>query len=152
MKAFIKSIQDLFQQPSLRFSLVSQTADSLNSDSSRNFKTSFQNFFVAKDFSQRASFFFRVDGSQEYENEILEPKVEKRVKKEKVVKVVVEKKSETQEINYSTGIKYAFKFLVFPLVFGWILIETMYEFIVDSEDEISTTIELPVSRENSYHP
>lgn len=152
MKAFISSIQDLFQQRRLSLFSVSQTADSLNSDSSRNFKTSFQNFFVAKDFSQRASFFFRVDGSQEYENEILEPKVEKRVKKEKVVKVVVEKKSETQEINYSTGIKYAFKFLVFPLVFGWILIETMYEFIVDSEDEISTTIELPVSRENSYHP
>ena len=151
MKAFIDSIQQIIQQPRLSLHSVFQTADSLNSKGSHDLKTSFQNFFVARDFAQRASYFFRVEGSQEYESEVTEQKEEKKVKREKVLKVVVEKKVEVQDINYSNGIKYVLKFLVFPLVFSWILIETIYEFIVDSDEEISPETEIAVSKENSYH-
>ena len=130
MKAIIESLQHLFQQPRYAFQ-SSLIASSSIPEGEKSEPTSRRHFFVAKDFSKQASYFFRVEGSQEYESEVIEKKDKK---KEKAVKVSVEKKVEIQEINYSVGIKSVFKLLVFPLVFCWIILETAFEFIIDSDE------------------
>lgn len=118
MKAFIDSIQQIIQHPRLRFHpcLIALSSDGkemsgLNSN---------QLFFIAKDFSKQASYFFRVESNQEYVDE-----------KEEVKKI----RTHTIDLNYSVGLKRLGKWVVFPLVFCWIVMETAFEFIVDSHDD-----------------
>lgn len=111
-----------------------------NSENGTTKMTGFQNFFVAKDFSKQASYFFRVDSSQEYVAEKEELKKERR-------------QLSTKDLKYSVGLKRIGKILVFPLVFCWIILETAFEIIVDSdEDEVTVAKEkvIEAPKGNSY--
>ena len=122
MKAIIESIQQTFQQPRYAFqpSLIALSSTNETGITELNSR---QSFFVAKEFSKQASYFFRVDSSQEY---VSEPEEIKKVKRVSVQSI---------DLNYSQGLKRIGKWIVFPLVFCWIILETAFEFIIDSDEE-----------------
>ncbi len=140
MNVFIDYIKQTIQQPSFSFqpclvALSTDGKDSLEPNSS-------QSFFVAKEFSKQASYFFRVESSPEYVTEVEVKRKEK-------------KGSSTIALNYSVGLKRIAKIVVFPIVFSWFVVETLFEFIVDSDqEEIQGTTEKVIlaSKENSYQP
>lgn len=137
MKAIIDYIKQTIQLPHLAFQ---PSITAFNSCSEPIQRHANRSFFVAKEFSKQASYFFRVDSSQEY---AAEPEV---VEKER-------KQLPTIDLNYSVGLKRVGKIIIFPLVFCWIILETAFEFIVDSdEDEVTVKQEKisEVVKGNSY--
>jgi hypothetical protein len=139
MKAICDYLQQFIQQPQWNLQPSLSIFTSANEPTKLRLN---QSFFVAKDFTKQASYFFRVDSSQEYENET---EVERKVRKP----------ISTIDLNYSVGLKRIAKWLVFPLVFCWIVLETAFEIIVDSDED-----DIPVKQEkiiappkvNSYEP
>lgn len=155
MKAILDYIHQAIQLPRLAF--TTSFIAFANTEKPVNLKSN-QSFFVAKDFAKHASYFFRIDSSQEEENEVI--KEEKKPKPKtvntiKMDKTVNETKTDSQDLNYSSGLKYVFKLLIFPVVFCWIILETAFEFIVDSDEEeisIKEETKISASGENSYQP
>lgn len=134
MRLIFDYLKQLLPQPKFGFQPSFPVFNSVNESTKLG---EFQSFFVARDFSKQASYFFRVDSSSEYGSEIEEVKAKKPIS--------------NIELNYSVGLKRIVKILVFPVVFCWIVVKTAFEFIVE-EDEISVEKEKvnPVSKENSY--
>ena len=122
MKAIIDYILQPFHQPCFAFQPSVIATSSIKQATTKEFNSR-NSFFVAKDFSKQAGFFFRVDSSQEY---ISEPEEIKKVKSTKV---------QTIDLNYSVGLKRVGKWIIFPLVFCWIILETAFEFIIDADEE-----------------
>ena len=143
MNAIIEYIQDTFQHVRIAYQPALIALSPTNEIAKKELKSNLS-FFVAKEFTKQAGYFFRVDSSQEY---VEEPEVEKKVKVAKTTKL------ESNDLNYSVGLKRFGKILVFPLVFCWIVLETAFEFILDSDDEevpVKKEKASPVSNENSY--
>lgn len=157
MKAILDYIHQAIQLP--RLALTPSFIAFSNTEKAVNLKSN-QSFFVAKDFAKHASYFFRIDSSQEEEIEVIKeekkpkPKL-KTVNTIKMDKTANETKIDSQDLNYTYGLKYVLKLLIFPVVFCWIVLETAFEFIVDSdEEEVSVKAETTISAsgENSYQP
>ncbi len=155
MKAILDYIHQAIQLPRLAFttSFIAFT----NTEKPVSLKSN-QSFFVAKDFAKHASYFFRIDSSQEEETEVIKEKKKPKLKTVNTIKMdktVNEMKIDSQDLNYTFGLKYVLKLLIFPVVFCWIVLETAFEFIVDSDEEeisIKEETKISASGENSYQP
>lgn len=137
MKAILEYFTQSLQLPQFSFQPSISAFNSCNEPIKLSANKS---FFVAKDFSKQASYFFRVESSPEY---VAEPELKKTEKKN----------NSTLDLNYSVGLKRIGKMIVFPVILCWFIVETLFEFIVDTDEEdFKVKIEkvTPVTKENSY--